>query len=389
MNKTLHIKDASELSITYLHQISIRSQLIYSSILIAIILTLFALPVIKVDISVRSTGMLQPAIEKNDLLIPANGHISKMNLYENQKVKMGDTLISIDPSLNDKQYSLSKLRKQELDVLLHDITYMNSAINLSGTAVPKISNAHYKASWEQYQYEMQTSTVKWEQAEREFKRYEILYKKNVLSASEFEKFKTAYDQSIADAKFLTKKYQTQWQADGEQYRTELNSLEGKLAEWKEQERYFTLVAPVNGSIQKLSGLHKGTTVFINQKIAELSPDSSLLAVCYVSPTDIGLLKPGQKVRFMIDAFNYNQWGVAEGSIIDIADDITTTPDNQPVFKVKCQLNKRYLSLINGYKGQLKKGMTFNARFMITKRSLFQLLYDSADQWLNPNTATNS
>jgi len=32
----------------------------------------------------------------------------------------------------------------------------------------------------------------------------------------------------------------------------------------------------------------------------------------------------------------------------------------------------------------KKGMTLQARFIVTKRSLWQLLYDKVDDWANPN-----
>ncbi|WP_234461911.1 hypothetical protein [Pedobacter segetis] len=73
--------------------------------------------------------------------------------------------------------------------------------------------------------------------------------------------------------------------------------------------------------------------------------------------------------------------------MDISDDILMA-DKQPVFKVKCSLDQGFLKLKNGYKGKLKKGMTFNARFMVTERSLYQLLYDKVDDWVNPNLASN-
>jgi HlyD family secretion protein len=43
-----------------------------------------------------------------------------------------------------------------------------------------------------------------------------------------------------------------------------------------------------------------------------------------------------------------------------------------------------MTLKNGYNAQLKKGMTFSIRFMVVRRTLFQLLYDKMDNWLNPN-----
>jgi len=39
------------------------------------------------------------------------------------------------------------------------------------------------------------------------------------------------------------------------------------------------------------------------------------------PADIGLLHENQQVRIQVDAFNYNEWGMLEGRIIDISDDM--------------------------------------------------------------------
>jgi HlyD family secretion protein len=47
------------------------------------------------------------------------------------------------------------------------------------------------------------------------------------------------------------------------------------------------------------------------------------------------------------------------------------------------LDNPILRLKSGQEGEIKKGMTFNARFVIARRSLFQLLYDKVDDWLNP------
>jgi len=38
---------------------------------------------------------------------------------------------------------------------------------------------------------------------------------------------------------------------------------------------------------------------------------------------------------------------------------------------------------NGVKGLLKKGMSVSAHFIITRRSLFDLLYQKMDDWVNP------
>jgi len=97
-----------------------------------------------------------------------------------------------------------------------------------------------------------------------------------------------------------------------------------------------------------------------------------------------LLKKENKVNFQVSAFNYNQWGLANGKIEEIGNDVQII-NNTPTFKVLCSLDQNFLKLKNGFKGKLKKGMVVNAQFELTERSLFDLLYDKIDDWLNPFT----
>ena len=134
----------------------------------------------------------------------------------------------------------------------------------------------------------------------------------------------------------------------------------------------------------MKGIEKGSFIPSGTQLAEISPKSDLIVECFISPSDIGLLKKENKVNFQVSAFNYNQWGLATGNILEVGNDIQMVNDT-PMFRVACSLNQRFLTLKNGFKGKLKKGMLVNARFELTQRSLFDLLYDKMDDWLNPAT----
>ncbi len=67
----------------------------------------------------------------------------------------------------------------------------------------------------------------------------------------------------------------------------------------------------------------------------------------------------------------------------------TLMDNKPVFKVRCQLDSTQLHLKNGFTGQIKKGLTVQARFIVARRSAWQLLFDKIDDWLNPASPVKS
>ena len=152
-----------------------------------------------------------------------------------------------------------------------------------------------------------------------------------------------------------------------------------------QKQELTVISPTTGSVQQLHGLKIGNFLTEGEILMEISPEGDIYAECYVSPRDIGLIQVGQEAILQIDAFNYNEWGMLQAQVTDIANDVMLQDGaQQPFFKVFCTPERNYMTLKNGYSGQLKKGMTFSIRFMVTRRTLFQLLYDKMDNWLNPN-----
>jgi HlyD family secretion protein len=93
------------------------------------------------------------------------------------------------------------------------------------------------------------------------------------------------------------------------------------------------------------------------------------------------------VRFQVHSFNYNQWGLASGNVLELSSDVHLI-NEMPLFKARCSLDQDYLQLENGHKGYLKKGMSLQVSFIITERTLWQLLFDKVDDWLNPHMLSN-
>ena len=152
---------------------------------------------------------------------------------------------------------------------------------------------------------------------------------------------------------------------------------------KNEKESLDIVAPVTGSIQQLAGIYGGGFVAANQDLGIISPDTLLVAEVFVDPKDIGLLRPAMNARIQITAFNHNQWGLLDGTVLQISDDVQIV-DGHPFFEVQCQLSRDFMKLKDGQVGSLKKGMTVQVRFDVTRRSIGQLLFDQVDDWINPN-----
>ena len=373
-------------SIGYKYHSDEGSWIIYTVILSATIIALILLPFIPIQISINSQGIIQSSIERTELFASVSGRIVEVRIKDNQSLAAGDTVLLIDSSLPLQQSKILSRRSEQLRHLLEDVARLVNLIRSQDTSSirPVFITEQYRASWLQFRQEFEECLLNIEQAERNHIRYNTLYENGAITLSENEKFRFELDKAISDQTLLINRWRSQWEMEAGDYRKELSELLSRKAEIEEQNKLFTLVTPVTGSVQSLVGIQKGSYVFANQKIAEISPNTQLIAICYVKPSDIGLIRKGQLVNLQVDAFNYNQWGLISGKVIDISDDIVFSEQGVAVFKVSCVLESDHLKLKNEYKGYLKKGMSFTARFMVAERTLFDLLYDKLDHWLNPN-----
>ena len=368
------------------HSSVLKSNVIYMLILSSTIIALTSLPFIPIEISINSQGRIQSSLERSELLASVSGRVVDVRIKDNQSIFKGDTLLLIDSSLPGQQSNIISKRLALLKQLLTDASQIVNYANFQEKFSMKqeFFTEQYSASWLQFLQEFEMSSLNKDQADRIFTRYNTLYENGAITLAESEKFRFEFDKAVSDQTLLKNRWIFQWETEAADFQRELSELLSREADIEEHGKLFILRAHVNGSVQNMAGIQVGSYVFANQKIAEISPDTQLIAICYVKPIDIGLIRKGQTVNFQIDAFNYNQWGLISGEVMDISDDIIFTAQGNAVFKVRCILDKEYLKLRNNYRGNLRKGMSFTARFMITERTLYELLYDKLDDWLNPN-----
>ncbi len=380
--KNIFPKEIGE-NTTHAHQFKHRkkSSIIYTIVLITLIGVFISLPFIKVDVYTSSKGLLKPNKERINLTTINSGKVIKNNIKINKHVKKGDTLLVLDDYVITNKLEFINFNISEKQHFLHDLNYLlkNKQVNLDSIYTQK-----FQKETIEYQEKLQELQTRFKKAKRDYHRNKSLFEKGVIAAVEFENFKFDYDLIINSITKLKKQQLNTWQADFTIKTRQLNEFKNNAELQKENKEYYILTAPISGTLMNVGGVEKGSLISASVPLAEISPDGNLIAECYVSPIDIGLITPKNTVKFQMDAFNYNQWGLATVEIIEIGKDIELV-NNTPTFKIRCNVDQKYLTLKNNFKGNLKKGMTFNARFKLTERTLFELLYDKIDDWLNPSS----
>ncbi|MET4484002.1 HlyD family efflux transporter periplasmic adaptor subunit [Bradyrhizobium sp. F1.13.3] len=354
---------------------------IYKIIVLFVVAALVSLPLITVTVSVQSPGSIRPSLEKTPLIAPVSGRISRILAVENDLVTHGQEILALDDKVVVEKLSALTGQIRVKSDLVRDLESLISSGAQADVPIRFLTQSataerlHFINLLRENQYARSNAAAELERAQR-------LVSVNAVPAKTVEEKALALRILDVKGEILTQSKSAEWNQKLSDANLRLTELTASLHQLENERDLTRIQAPVSGALEQFSGLTPGSYVQAGQTVAWVSPDRELVAEIYVSPNDIGFVRPGQSVRLQVDAFNYNQWGVIDATVLDVAQDFTLH-DRSPVFKVRCALSRSHLALKNGVIGHLKKGMTVRARFLLADRTLLQLLYNEADALLNP------
>jgi multidrug resistance efflux pump len=371
---------------SYLIKITTRSRIIYWIIIGIIVFGIALLPFIYVDVSVQARGYFQSDIEKQTVFTPFQGKVVFASVKNGESVKKGDTLLIIDSETIRAQQSALQKRIAENDASIGDLEKLTEPDSLEDKpAVTDLVTDRYRAELANLRSQHTIQFQKYQKRRSEHERNELLYNQEIIPATDYENSLFVLGSERDNLNQIILYQKSLWQSDLTLRRNQSVILLADFKQCTEELNNRIVLSPTSGEIIRSSDIQKGSIISPGQMIAEISPVGELVATCFVKPADIGLIRDDQKVKMQVDAFNYNEWGMLQGNIIDISDDMIVENGSTAYFRVKCKPSQTFLSLKNGQKAFIKKGMSINTRIVVIRRSLYNLLFDKADKWFNPYT----
>ncbi|MCK9413456.1 MAG: HlyD family secretion protein [Prolixibacteraceae bacterium] len=351
-------------------------RVIYIAVILFLAATIALLPFVKIQVTTQCEGVVRSGYEDNPVVPVISGQVISCRIIENLSVKKGDTILLIASDKIDHDFTLLTFRLKEDSLQLSDLQKLILAKNSF------LQTALYRQEYRSFSDRLAEQETQLNQAEREYLMSLTLFQKGITPRHEFEKVTNQYQFEKIRFQTIQAQQFALWQEKSKEITLEMADWKTKIEQLKKEKIQYCLIAPIGGTITGYSGIREGDFVVPNQPIARIAPDDKLLVECFISPSDIGLIEQGMDVSYQFHAFNYNLWGVATGWVNEISGNVVSV-NNRPFFRVRCQLDQSFLKLKNGTIGNLKKGMTLTGRFKVADRTLFQLLYDKADNWLNP------
>lgn len=348
---------------------------VYVLIMALLLSAVAILPFVTMEITTQSRGIVKTPFENNPIQSSLAGQVDYFNLAEGMRVAKGDTLVVLRTDQIDEQIAFLSNKTSENTAFVNDLQTLLKGHANAHTKKYQHESIQYRAKVEEYNIDIAMLRKEYQLAQQ-------LFDDEVTPELEYLQKKNKYEAAVSRLDVYKKQVVNGWQQQLTELEQANRELISNIQRLQKEKDLYVLQAPVSGTLAQVAGVQTGSFITPGQVLAQISPDKELIAECYIQPKDIGFIKEQQAVRLQFDAFNYNQWGMVDANVLSVSEDIIVI-ENQPVFRVRCSLPTPYLELKSGHKGFIKKGMTLTSRFVLTERSLYQLLFDKVDDWLNP------
>jgi len=318
---------------------------------------------------IKSSGTVQ-SDNKNYVMTPYTGKISKMLVNEGSVVEKGDVLFEVQST--DINLQVTQLEEQKKSYEIR--------VSQFGKLVKSIKNdTNY---------------------------FDITYENDNLYYSQYEAYKSKVGQSQVDVstyksygytdvqienQLVTNQakimeiYYTAIQTDESAIldaKTQIDGIDAQLIALKQGQGQYTITANTSGIVHMMSEYKEGMVVQAAAAIASIaSEQDNYTVIAYMSPSDVARTKVGNSVEIEVAGLTQSIYGTISGEVINIDSDMTTsqnseTGESSSYFKVHIKPDDIYLVSKDGNKVNISNGMSVEARIKYDEVTYFYYVLES-------------
>jgi HlyD family secretion protein len=227
------------------------------------------------------------------------GRVMKVNFQEGQPVTKDQIIAELDQAEFESRYEQAKAN---LDRAQKTKQQLGTVLDISRKTLPS-EVARAKANVKSVK-----DTLK--DAEKNYQRFEDLFSKGVITEKERDTMKLTYEVAksrLAESESVLKLAQGNLakidavKQDVEVATAQINAVNASLNQASIQLAYTQLKSPMDGVITSRN-IEPGETVNSGREVITISDLSRVDLKIFVDETEIGKVKPGQKVDVKVDTF---------------------------------------------------------------------------------------
>ena len=334
-----------------------------------------------------------------DVSVKIAGRILSLRVREGDRVTAGQLLVRLDDAdlkaeVERAQAALKSAEAQLRDLLAgarrEEIEEARATVARAEAQLRDLLAGSRREEIEQALASVRSAAATREWTERDLKRAEELFRKELIAAQEVDRARQAYEVAGAQERSARANLQMvevgprpdQIEAARAQLKAARDHLDLLLAGPRPYQveaargqvsqaraaldlatsrlRESTIVSPINGVVLR-KNLEAGEMANPAVSILTLVDPTDLWLRAYVSETDIGRIKVGMVARITIDAFRDRTF---TGKITEIASEAEFTPKNVQTKKERVNLVFRIKIAVDNPQGFLKPGMPADAEILL-------------------------
>jgi HlyD family secretion protein len=152
-------------------------------------------------------------------------------------------------------------------------------------------------------------------------------------------------------------------------------LQTEIAAAESAMQHTTLTAPVSGIITTLSVRGAGEVLQPGQTVVTIAPAGTHLVVeAQLANKDIAFVEKGLAAKLKFDAFPFQDYGVVEGTVIDVSPDAQRDMELGSFYKVTISPNQTTM-IAKGKRIPLRPGLVVSTEIVTERKTILSLLLE--------------
>ena len=395
------------------------------SILLWLILGFFAVFLIwagltEIDRTVRGMGRVVPSSKMQVLSNLEGGIVQEVLVRTGQSVKAGDTLVRLDPTQSGGEFGSGAATVAALAAKIERLRALivgqNPNFSGAGPSV-EIERALYRAQLSELSSLRSAGEARVLASQRAVNEAQSIYSARrsaaVAAKAELDSIRPLVERGIEPRMTLTQAIGRADSAASEAAaasatiaRTQAGIAEARAAlnqqiqDWRaraaseltaaeadyaarsstlpaleQRAERAVVIAPVNGTVNRVLVSSRGGTVAPGAPILELVPsEDGLLVETLVNPKDIGSVRIGQQAKVSLTAYDSSIYGSLKGKVVSISPDaVVNEKTGESHYIVEVRTTETALTTKSGRKLAIGVGMISDIALLGDKRSVLSYL----------------
>lgn len=339
--------------------------------------------VASLDEVTKGAGKVIPSSAMQTVQNLEGGILAEIMVHEGQSVAEGDVLIRIDDTMTSASYREEASQRDSLEAMLarhHAEANQEERIEFPPQIV---SNRPELLAREQALFDTRIGerdkqivviSKSLELANEELSMTMPLVQKQIVSKVEQLRLEREVNELQGRLLELTDGFQREAMESYNETKSRLEALVSVLDARKDRVDRTLVRSPISGTVNKLHKTTLGGVIQPGEDIVDIVPrDGTLLVEARINPRDIAFLRPGQKAKVKLTAYDFSIYGGLDGVVEHIsADTIQDEVDKQHYYHIKVR-NEGGVLEKDGEELDIMPGMIAEVDVLTGRRTVLEYL----------------